>query len=72
MFDDLTNSQIALLCAIEEHDHSNSTSDQKRDLAQLIAGGFVQPTKHHPGSAFELTAKGIAFLGERGTGLNEA
>ncbi len=72
MFDDLTNSQIALLCAIEEHDHSNSTSDQKRDLAQLISGGFVQPTEDHPGSAFELTAKGIAFLGERGTGLNEA
>ena len=28
MSDDLTNSQIALLCAIEEHDHSKSTSDK--------------------------------------------
>jgi hypothetical protein len=24
------------------------------------------------GSAYELTAKGVAFLGERGAGLNEA
>ena len=72
MSDDLTNSQIALLCAIEEHDDSEATSDQKRDLARLISGGYVEPTKDHPGSAFELTAKGAALLGERGAGLNEA
>jgi hypothetical protein len=72
MSDGLTNSQIALLCAIEEHDHSNSSSDQKRDLEALISGGYVQATPNHPGSAFELTAKGIAFLGECGAGLNEA
>jgi hypothetical protein len=72
MFDDLTNSQIALLCAIEEHDHSESSHDQKRDLEVLISGGYVQPTGRHPGSAFQLTAKGVAFLGERGAGLNEA
>ena len=72
MSDDLTNSQIALLCAIEEHDHSNSSSDQRRDLEALMSGGYVQPTRDHPGSAFQLTAKGIAVLGERGAGLNEA
>ena len=72
MSDNLTNSQIALLCAIEEHDDSEATSNQKRDLARLISDGYVQPTKHHPGSSFELTAKGAAFLGERGAGLNEA
>jgi hypothetical protein len=32
----------------------------------------VQPTSDHPGSTYELTAKAIAFLGERGAGLNEA
>ena len=42
MPDDLTDFQVALLCAIEEHDDSESTSDQKRDLARLIAGGYVQ------------------------------
>jgi hypothetical protein len=72
MFDDLTNSQIALLCGIGEYDHSESASDKKRDLERLISGGYVQPTADHPGSAFELTAKAIAFLGERGAGLNEA
>ncbi|HEY1862572.1 MAG TPA: hypothetical protein VGG77_02575 [Roseiarcus sp.] len=72
MFDNLTNSQIALLCAIEEHDHSNSSSDQKRDLEALMSGGYVQPSAGHPGSAYQLTAKGAAFLGERGAGLNEA
>ena len=45
MSDDLTNSQIALLCAIEEHDHSNSSSDQKRDLEALMSGGYVQATR---------------------------
>jgi hypothetical protein len=72
MSDDLTDSQIALLCAIEEYDHSESTSDKKRDLERLIAAGCVQPTADHPGAAFEVTAKGVAFLGERGAGLNEA
>jgi hypothetical protein len=72
MFDDLTDSQIALLCGIGEYDHSESASDKKRDLDRLISGGYVQATSDHPGSAFELTAKAVAFLGERGAGLNEA
>ena len=49
----------------------SSPSEQKRDLERLISLGYVQPTQDHPGSAFELTAKGNAFLGERGAGLNE-
>lgn len=72
MSEDLTNSQIALLCSIGEYDHSESASDKKRDLERLVSGGYVRPTADHPGSAFELTAKAIAFLGERGAGLNEA
>jgi hypothetical protein len=72
MSDDLTDSQIALLCAIEEHDDSEASNDQKRDLAQLIARGYVRATEDHTGSIFKLTAKGAAFLGERGAGLNEA
>ena len=72
MSNNLTNSQIALLCDIGEHDPAKSSSEQKRDLERLIAEGYVQPTADHPGSAFELTAKAIALLGERGAGLNEA
>jgi hypothetical protein len=70
--DDLTNTQIALLCDIGEFELPKLTSDQKRDLERLISGGYVGPTESHPGSAFMLTAKGIEFLGKRGAGLNEA
>ena len=72
MSDALTDSQIALLCAIEEHDDSEASSEQKRDLARLLSAGYAQPTGEHPGSAYELTAEGAEFLGERGAGPNEA
>jgi len=71
MSDDLTNAQIALLCDIGEHHLSEATSDQKRDLERLVSRGYVEPAHGDPGSAFKLTAKGAAFLGERGAGLNE-
>jgi len=72
MSEDLTDDQIALLCSIGEFDLSRLTEDKKRDLERLISGGYVEPTESHPGSAFRLTAKALAFLGERGAGLNEA
>jgi hypothetical protein len=78
MFDDLTNSQIALLCDIGEFKLPELTSDQKRDLERLVTGGYaeptasVEPTESHVGSAFTLTAKGLEFLGQRGATLNEA
>jgi hypothetical protein len=70
--DDLTNSQIALLCDIGEFHLPKLTSDQKRDLERLISGGYVAPTESHASSVFMLTAKGVEFLGQRGAGLNEA
>ena len=66
-----TNSQIALLCDIGELHLPKLTGDQKRDLEQLISGGYVGPTESHARSAFMLTAKGVEFLGKRGAGLNE-
>ena len=72
MSDELTDSQISLLCAIEEHDDSEADPEQKSDLARLLLAGYAEPTGDHPGSAYQLTAKGAAFLGERGAGLNEA
>jgi len=71
MADELTDSQIELLCEIEEHDSTTLTVDKRRDLERLLSGGFVQPRKGDPDSAFKLTAEGLAFLGERGAGLNE-
>jgi hypothetical protein len=72
MSDKLTDSQIALLCDIGEYDPSKSTDQQKQDLDWLIFGEYVELTDAHPGSAYKLTPKGAAFLGERGAGLNEA
>jgi hypothetical protein len=72
MPEDLTDEQIALLCDLGEQDQSALTGDQKRDLERLISGGYVEPAKRQPGPAFQLTAKGRKFLGERGAGLNEA
>jgi hypothetical protein len=40
MSDELTNSQIALLCGIGEFHLPELSSDQKRDLERLISGGL--------------------------------
>lgn len=72
MSDDLTDSQIALLCDIEQRDLLNAAGDQKRDLEQLLSEGYVESRQGDPGSPFKLTAKGMEFLGGRGAGLNEA
>ena len=70
MPDDLTNDQIALLCDIGDRDRTKLADDKQLDLERLISLGFVDLTGSRPG--FNLTAKGAAFLGERGAGLNEA
>ena len=72
MSDDLTDDQIALLCGIGEHELLEVIGDKQRDLQRLLSGGYVEPKEGHSGSALQLTAKAIAFLGERGAGLNEA
>jgi hypothetical protein len=72
MSDDLTDEQIALLCDIGEYDLAMATDEQKRDLERLVAGGYAELAKDKPASSFKPTAKGMAFLGERGAGLNEA
>ena len=71
MSDDVSDAQISLLCDIEEHHLSKVTGDKKRDLEQLLLAGYAEPMKGDPGSTLKLTAKGIAFLSERGAGLNE-
>jgi hypothetical protein len=71
MSDDLTDTQVELLCEIEEYDPLQLTADRKRDLERLLFEGYVAPAAAHPGSKFMVTAKGMEFLGERGAGLNE-
>jgi hypothetical protein len=72
MSDELTDSQIVLLCDIAEFHLPDLMENQKRDLERLISDGYVKPTESRASSAFALTAKGAEFLGKRGAGLNEA
>lgn len=72
MQDDLTDTEIAMLCEVEEHDLSKIAGDKRRDLERLLADGYVEPASGRPGSRLQLTAKGLKFLSERGAGLNEA
>jgi hypothetical protein len=74
MSDDLTNHQIALLCEIGEHERLKvwREVDKQGDLQRLLSDGYVEPKEGHSGSALQLTAKALQFLGERGAGLNEA
>jgi hypothetical protein len=65
MRDELTDSQIALLCDIEESDLTKFAGDKKRDLDRLLSEGYVEPTNSHPGSAFKLTAKGADGVAHR-------
>lgn len=72
MTDQLTNDQIALLCKIGEGslpEPAVLADDQIRDLADR---GYVAAVAGVPGPSLALTKKAIAFLGERGAGLNEA
>lgn len=75
---ELTNDQIALLCRIGEHDPSAAGGDRilqssdRRDLERLLREDYVVPSNGPSGTALQLTAKGIDFLGKRGAGLNEA
>jgi hypothetical protein len=68
MAEDLTDDQIAVLCAIGESDMPDLAEGKERDLERLISAGYAE----HSGSAVRLTAKGLEFLGKRGAGLNEA
>jgi hypothetical protein len=75
--EELTATQIALMCEIERRDASKLTRDKSRDLVELLSKGYIESLDGpEPGSAlgphFALTAKGIDFLGKRGVGLNEA
>jgi len=73
MAEELTNSEISLLCDIGTFDPLEATADHRKDLERLVSGGYVEATDHFPpGAGFKLTMKGVEYLGQRGAGLNEA
>jgi hypothetical protein len=71
MPDDLSGDQISLLGdnARPLVDLQDSMTD---DLATLIRKGYAEADDGQTGSPYRITGKGIAFLSERGAGLNEA
>lgn len=68
----LTDTQLALLCNIGEYEPEQAGDATRRDLERLISGGYIEPARERPGSAYQPTAKGVAYVTERGAGLNEA
>ena len=72
MPDELTTDEIALLCEVGEYNVSTGTIEKRRELERLRAAGYIEQSDGHPASPYQLTAKGSAFLSERGAGLNEA
>jgi hypothetical protein len=71
MSDELSDDQIALLCAIGDQALPQRHASGS-DLETLLGRGYAELTSGNPASSYRLTAKGIAFLSERGAGLNEA
>jgi len=71
MSDELSNNQISLLCNIGDNARP-LTDAMKSDLEILIRQGYAELVQDQLASPYRLTAKGIAFLSERGVGLNEA
>ena len=61
MDDELTDSQIALLCDIGEFKLHELTGDRKSDLDRLISGGYAEPAES--GARLSSLRKPTSFLG---------
>ena len=74
MSEELSNNQISLLCDIVDNARPLAHLDgtRKSDLETLVGQGYAELVHDQLASPYRLTAKGVAFLSERGAGLNEA
>lgn len=72
MPDELTDAQMALLCSLGERDPSKLSPQDAEDLGRLRAAGYVEAASDDPHVVLKLTAKAVAYMGERGAGLNES
>jgi hypothetical protein len=74
MSDELSNSQISLLCDMADKAWTSLDlhDAMKADTETLIRLGYAELGHDQPASPYRLTAKGIEFLSKRGAGLNEA
>jgi hypothetical protein len=71
--DDLSDSDISLLCDIGDAFPDTLSLEKRARLERLIAHGFVEraPADRAP-AKYQLTAKATKILTERGVGLDEA
>jgi len=73
--DELTDSDIALLCDIGEFDHDSAKDENRARVAALMARGYVTCSLGDMaalGAKFMLTGKAQDMLSARGASLNEA
>ena len=61
MADELMDSQIELLCEIEEHNSTTLTGDKGRDLEWLLSSGYVKPMNSTPGQPSGSPARVMRF-----------
>jgi len=72
MSDDISDTQISLLCDIGQanrYDHSNGDNP---DIEHLANRGYITIVSDNAGSTLQLTEKASSFLSARGATLNEA
>jgi hypothetical protein len=71
--DDLSDSDISLLCDIGDTFPDTLSAEKRARLERLIARGFVEaaPADKAP-AKYQLTPKATKILTERGVGLHEA
>lgn len=74
MPDDLTDTEIAMLCQVGSSSPQQASATQLAVLPRLIEKGFVEIDSDPALSSerYKLTKKGSDLLTERGVGLNES
>lgn len=71
---EISDEQIALLSDIGQRAPLSLTPEKRLSIEALLTAGFITPSDETDAdiAPYELTAKAMRFLSERGAGLNEA
>lgn len=72
MDEELTDTQISLLCDIGQANHFSASDDNEQEVAHLLQIGYVRLVGEHGKQTLQLTEKASTFLSARGATLNEA
>ena len=69
MVDEISDFESAVLVDLLENPRAILKAHKKAVLSQLLAKGFIEPTKNEP-EIYQLTKKASHFLAERGVGIS--